>query len=275
VSGGAVNGAPDSDAEEELERELAAEDERVDRVLRDFSDFSGRGAATTGRALYDIARDAEGPITVGAIVDRWVARASGASLAHARRYAEHRRTKGGTVTRGKPRERSDTVDARQALRNTLRSMIRKGSLKRLDGATHERGLWAALVVPGRPPQIHIAEGKVGAYDDAERARRERVAEGERARARGAGLARPLERADEAVIHRLAMIAHRELASLIEAANGSDPRGHGNRAGALLTKFAGGRSRLELVVVLEECDRELLRRRVREPGRQQGDPSQKV
>jgi hypothetical protein len=274
IRGDAVDGVPDSDVEEALDRELAAEDERVDRVLRDFSDFSGRGAATTGRALYDIARDAEGPITVGEIVDRWVAQASGAALAHARRYAEHRRTKGGKLTRANARARSDAVDARQALRNTLRWMIRKGSLKRLDGATHERGLWAALVVPGRPPLVHIAEGKVGAYDDDERARRERVAEGERARARGAGLARPLERADEAVVHRLAMIAHRELASLIEEANGSDPRGHGNRAGALLGKFAGGRSRLELVVVLEECDRELLRRGVREPG-QQGDPSQKV
>jgi hypothetical protein len=266
TSGGAHNGAPaGADVDEELERELAAEDERVDRVLRDFSDLSGRGAATTGRALYDIARDADGPITAGEIVDRWVAQASGAALGHARRYAEHRRTKGGKVTPAKARERSDVVDARQALRGTLRWMIRQGSLKRLDGATHERGLWAALVVPGRPPWVHIDEGKVGPYDDAERARRERVAEEERARARGAGLAKPLERADEAVVHRLAALAHRELAGLIEEANHIDPRLHGNRAGALLEKFAGARTRLELVVVLEECDRELLRRGVRKPG----------
>lgn len=262
-SGGADVGAPADDAEEALERELVAEDERVDAVLRDFS---GRGAATIGRALYDIARDAGEPITVGTIVDRWVEQASGSALAHVRRYAEEkrRRRRPGALTRRRSQS-TDVADARQALEKTLAGMVKRGTLRRLDGSVRAAGLWKALVIPGRPPRVHVDEGKVGLYDDAERARRERIAEGERARARGAGLAKPLERADEAVVHRLAALAHRELAGLIEEATGVDPRTYGNRAGRLLEKFAGGKSRLELVVVLEECDRELLRRGVREPG----------
>lgn len=268
--GGADNGVPTSDIEEALERELEAENERVDAVLRDYSDFSGRGAATTGRPLYDIVRDAGEPITVGEVVDRWVEQASGAALAHVTRYAEElrRRHQAKTTTKSprapaSTRRFSDARNARAALRSTLRWMIKNGSLRRLDGALHERDLWATLVVPGRPPRVHIAEGKVGPYDDAERARRERIAEAERARARGAGLARPLAQADEAIAHRLAALAHRELAGLIEEASGIDGRVHGTPAGRLLDKFAGSRSRLELVVILEEVARELRRRGVTE------------
>jgi hypothetical protein len=259
TTGGASNGTP-SDPDEAYDQVVAAEDARIHELLSDFSDFSGRGAATTGRALYDIVRDANGPISVGEVVDRWVAQASGAALAHVRRYAEHRRSKGQNFARATPRtsEIPDAQNARQALRSTLRWMIEAGSLRRLDGATHSRDLWTALVVPGRPPQVHIAEGKIGPYDDAERARRERLAEGERVRARGEGLARLLERSDEAVTHRLGALAHRELAGLIEEAAGVDARVHGNRAGRLLDKFAASRTRLELVVVLEEVARELRR-----------------
>jgi hypothetical protein len=271
--GGVDDGAPAEDVDEAIERILAAEDKRIDAVLRNFSDFSGRGAATTGRVLYDIARDADEPLTVGEIVDRWIAQASGAALAHARRYADEKRRRQRERRSAKsPREArdargfTDVENARIALSQTLGEMIRKGSLRRLDGSKRAAGLWTAFVVPGRPPRVHIAEGKVGPYDDAERERRERAAEGERARARGAGLAKPLEESDEAVIHRLAALAYRELAGLIEEANKVDPRTYGDRARRLLEKFAGGKSRLQLIVVLEECERELLRRGVREPPR---------
>lgn len=268
-NGGAGDGAPDLEyVDDELER---SHTERVEAVLRDFRDFSGRGAATIGAQLYDIARDAEGPITVGELVERWVAGAGGEQLGHVRRYAEElRRRKSPKFprTEGNAREFSDVANARAALRGTLRWMVKMGTLRRLDGETHERGLWAALVEPGRPPRVNVGEPRrvggtvqrqVGPYDDAERARREVEAERDRARARIAGLEGPLGRVDEAVVLRLGALALVSLAELVEEAAGIDARGPGTSAGRLLRRFAATGRRLELELVHDEVARELRRR----------------
>jgi hypothetical protein len=72
--------------------------------------------------------------------------------------------------------------------------------------------------------------------------------------------RQLAQSDEAVVHRLAALAHRKLAGLVEAASGDDARKAGNRAGWLLERFAGNGSRLKLETLLDEVARDLTNRR---------------